>query len=333
MEHTLPLLSSVVLIGGQSQRMGQSKYKLTLNGQTFTQKLLTHLKSYKPRLSVHHLVDDYPENIQIIDNTKRIGPIGAIYSSLLACNSQYLLVIACDTPLIDCNLIDLLIKQLLTSSKKAIVASLDDNLQPTFAIYHKSLTASLKVQIDKEDYRLQSWLKTIDYECFQVPQTAAGQLQNINTPNDYNKLVNKQIIFAVSGYKNSGKTTLICELIEHFKNDQMSVACVKHDGHDYQIAQTTDTGKFIASGAHNVTIYSNLKYSIDCVDSFDLKTHITSLNQYDVIILEGHKDSEYPKITISDGRRLSFTNTFLKVAKGDCSIDIYKQIKKEFNVR
>ena len=39
-------------------------------------------------------------------------------------------------------------------------------------------------------------------------------------------------IFAISGVKNSGKTTLICRLLEIFKDKGLKVAVLKHDGHD-----------------------------------------------------------------------------------------------------
>ena len=40
-------------------------------------------------------------------------------------------------------------------------------------------------------------------------------------------------IFAISGVKNSGKTTLICRLLEIFKDKGLKVAVLKHDGHDF----------------------------------------------------------------------------------------------------
>ena len=42
-------------------------------------------------------------------------------------------------------------------------------------------------------------------------------------------------IFAISGVKNSGKTTLICKLLEIFKEKGLKVAVLKHDGHDLSL--------------------------------------------------------------------------------------------------
>lgn len=54
----------------------------------------------------------------------------------------------------------------------------------------------------------------------------------------------EQRIFAVSGVKDSGKTTLISRLIPHFKRKGLSVSVIKHDGHDFipDVPERTLTG-------------------------------------------------------------------------------------------
>lgn len=44
----------------------------------------------------------------------------------------------------------------------------------------------------------------------------------------------KQKIIAISGVKNSGKTTLITRLIPHLKDRGIKIAVIKHDGHDFE---------------------------------------------------------------------------------------------------
>ena len=44
----------------------------------------------------------------------------------------------------------------------------------------------------------------------------------------------KQFILAVSGVKNSGKTTLITKLLPGLKKRGLQVAVIKHDGHDFE---------------------------------------------------------------------------------------------------
>mgnify|MGYP001196962894 CR=1 FL=1 len=60
-------------------------------------------------------------------------------------------------------------------------------------------------------------------------------------------------IFAISGVKNSGKTTLICRLLEIFKDKGLKVAVLKHDGHDFvPDVPGTDTYCQLQSVGHKV---------------------------------------------------------------------------------
>lgn len=107
-------------------------------------------------------------------------------------------------------------------------------------------------------------------------------------------------IFAVSGVKNSGKTTLITKLIPEFKADGFSVATIKHDGHDFHAdVKGTDTERHMASGSDAIAIFSSSQYMIvnqkkNVLEDF-LIEHFCDM---DVIILEGFKQKTYPKIEV-----------------------------------
>ena len=57
-----------------------------------------------------------------------------------------------------------------------------------------------------------------------------------------------QLILAVSGVKNSGKTTLIASLLPELKKRGLHVAVIKHDGHEFDAdIPGTDTWKYAQS--------------------------------------------------------------------------------------
>ena len=110
----------------------------------------------------------------------------------------------------------------------------------------------------------------------------------------------KPVIIAVSGIKNSGKTTLIEKLIPKLNNEGLKVATVKHDGHDFDAdIEGTDTFKHRNAGAYGTAIFSKNKFMIIKEQK---NTHedelISYFNDCDVILLEGFKFSDYPKIEI-----------------------------------
>lgn len=63
----------------------------------------------------------------------------------------------------------------------------------------------------------------------------------------------KQKIIAISGVKNSGKTTLITNLIPLLKEKGIKIATIKHDGHDFDPdVEGTDSYRHRKAGAYGV---------------------------------------------------------------------------------
>lgn len=110
----------------------------------------------------------------------------------------------------------------------------------------------------------------------------------------------KQKIFAVSGVKNSGKTTLILNLLRIFRERNITVSVIKHDGHDFiPDVPDTDSYKIRCAGADGVAVFSDRRMMIikKC-SGISEKELIRAFPDSDIIILEGFKYSEYPKIEI-----------------------------------
>lgn len=73
----------------------------------------------------------------------------------------------------------------------------------------------------------------------------------------------KPVLIAVSGVKNSGKTTLIQKIIPKLKENGLKVATIKHDGHDFEAdVEGTDTYKHKKAGAYGTAIFSKNKFMI-----------------------------------------------------------------------
>lgn len=112
----------------------------------------------------------------------------------------------------------------------------------------------------------------------------------------------KQTVLAVSGEKNSGKTTLIESLIPHITESGRSVAVIKHDGHSFEPdVKGTDTERFFSAGACGTAVYDGEKFMLVKkvqVDAFELLKHFPDA---DVILIEGLKYVDMPKLRIKDG--------------------------------
>jgi molybdopterin-guanine dinucleotide biosynthesis protein B len=102
-------------------------------------------------------------------------------------------------------------------------------------------------------------------------------------------------ILQITGYKNTGKTTLINRLVTYLKSLDYQVAVIKH--HHQSFADETDTGQFIQKGA-DMTILNTPSASMKVVNKQpQLETQLAELDGIvDFILIEGYKDKNYPKI-------------------------------------
>ncbi len=106
-------------------------------------------------------------------------------------------------------------------------------------------------------------------------------------------------IIAISGVKNSGKTTLMVQLISAFSKKGYHVASIKHDAHHF-VADTpnTDSYKHKQAGAFASFIFDKEKVQMVRSDHIDLPWLIDQLQEADIIFLEGAKDLDFPRIEV-----------------------------------
>ncbi|SFJ62618.1 molybdopterin-guanine dinucleotide biosynthesis protein B [Thermoflavimicrobium dichotomicum] len=109
----------------------------------------------------------------------------------------------------------------------------------------------------------------------------------------------KPVILQVVGYKNAGKTTLICHLIQTWSNRNFRIGTIKHDAHDFEMdVPHTDTWKHQVAGAHTVAITSSQKTAIIQHRSLSLSQLIASMAELDLVLVEGFKQENYQKVLI-----------------------------------
>lgn len=107
-------------------------------------------------------------------------------------------------------------------------------------------------------------------------------------------------IIAVSGVKNSGKTTLIARLIPYLRAQGCRVAVIKHDGHDFEAdVRGTDSYRHKEAGAYGTAVYSGRRFMVvkEQADT-DVEELLGYFPEADLIMLEGLKYSAYPKIEL-----------------------------------
>jgi len=106
-------------------------------------------------------------------------------------------------------------------------------------------------------------------------------------------------VLQVVGYKNTGKTTLVCHIIKAFAEQGWKVGSIKHDAHEFEVDhEGKDTWKHREAGASVVAITSKSKTAIMENRPTSLEQLIERMHGLDLIIVEGYKSENYPKLVL-----------------------------------
>ena len=177
-------ITGVVLAGGESSRMGEDKSLLVFKEQALIQYSLDALKPFCNDIfiSTNKAIHNKFSCKTISDFHSKIGPIAGIYSALKHSNTDFVMILPCDSPMVKPQFVQYLISEI-NEATKAIVPQYGGHLEPLFAIYHKSIVGIIEEQIAKEDYKLVHLLERINAKVIEVQERSC--FVNINTPEDY----------------------------------------------------------------------------------------------------------------------------------------------------
>lgn len=297
-----------ILAGGKSSRMGKNKALLEYESSTFIGHLIDEFKNSEVIISSSGQKEYEKFELKTVsDENKDIGPIEGIRQILKASSEDYVFVCACDMPFVTSKIADY-IAEFISSDYDCYVIADEDRIHPLCAIYSKRILPVIEKLIANGDYKLRLILDSTRTKYISLENTVFGKriVRNVNTKDEYTEL-KYPVIFAVSGYKDSGKTWLITELINEFIKDGLTAGVVKHDGHDsITESESTDTYKYSSAGASVTAVFSKSKYVISGKEKIDpdkLIDHMKDMeNPPKIIILEGFKYSSYPKIVLSQNR-------------------------------
>ena len=160
-----------ILAGGRSSRMGQEKTRLRLGNRTF----LGHVKAAAA-------ATELPVRVLKRDIVPRCGPIGGIYTALVATRADAVLFLACDMPFVSTALI---LRVLAAHKRTGRPVFVESQARKGFpCIIPKSRLETVEGQIARKERSLQQLSLTLDARAIRLPGKCAFEVLNINTPED-----------------------------------------------------------------------------------------------------------------------------------------------------
>lgn len=107
------------------------------------------------------------------------------------------------------------------------------------------------------------------------------------------------------GYKNSGKTTLLQQVLERLVSLDYTVGTIKHHGHGHSVPfvkpSMTDGERFFNSGASASALCSDTESLVYLNNTFTIEDCISlyTLKGLDWVLIEGFKTLPYSKIVLA----------------------------------
>lgn len=110
-------------------------------------------------------------------------------------------------------------------------------------------------------------------------------------------------VLGIAGYSGSGKTTLIEALLPRLAAAGLTVSVVKQSHHDFEVDKPgKDSWRHRQAGAQEVLLTSPHRWMLVAelrgAREPDLADHLARLSPCDLVLVEGYKHADLPKIEV-----------------------------------
>ncbi|MCF4967873.1 molybdenum cofactor guanylyltransferase [Nostoc sp. CMAA1605] len=190
MTNNSPLLTAIVLAGGQSSRMGQDKALICVDGVPLLQKICGIAAHCADTV---YVVTPWPERYQHLDlphcqfireSAHQQGALLGFAQGLTQVNTEWVLLLACDLPKLQLELLQDWIARLDNVDDQAIAALAhhDKGWEVLCGFYRRRCLLQLLEFINQGGRSFQRWLQSYPVEI--LPLSNPEILFNCNTPED-----------------------------------------------------------------------------------------------------------------------------------------------------
>lgn len=178
-------ITGIILAGGKSSRMGTDKGFLLLNKKPFVQYSIDALKPLVSNILIVSDNQDYDRfgYNRINDITKNAGPVAGICSGLEASLTEYNLILSCDIPLINSEILMELIKNI-DDDLEIIQVETNGKSMPLIAIYKKQVKDSFSKLLINDERRLRVAVNACKVKNIILEKENALHVMNVNTQNE-----------------------------------------------------------------------------------------------------------------------------------------------------
>ena len=152
-------VTGIVLAGGMSRRLGRDKAVETIGGQALISRVLDGLSQVADELVVvvnnHERAEELPlpdSVVAAVDIYPDTGSLGGIFTGLSASGNEWGIVVACDMPFLNLELLGYLLS--LRNSHDLVVPVIEHRPEPTHAAYSKVCLPAMETRLRANDLKI-----------------------------------------------------------------------------------------------------------------------------------------------------------------------------------
>jgi molybdopterin-guanine dinucleotide biosynthesis protein A len=183
-------ISSIVLAGGESSRLGRDKAFLEVKGQFLIESIIERLRQLSQEVIIVADETDRYEEFEatlVSDVYPGKGALGGIYSGVKRASNPYSLVVACDMPFLNLSLLRYM--QTLAVSYDVVIPRIGHLREALHAIYAKDCLPFMEEQLQQGDLRIIHFfphvrVRYVEQEEIEVFDPQHLSFFNINTQGD-----------------------------------------------------------------------------------------------------------------------------------------------------
>ena len=190
----LDCVSAIILAGGLSRRFRRDKAIENFKGQPIIGRVIDRLAKITDEIIV--VVNTYERGLQlpvpqsskiVLDMFPNTGSLGGIFTGLSIAKTRWSIVVACDMPLININLIHHLIT--LRNGYDLVVPRIDNYPEPTHALYSKTCIPYMKNHLRAGNLKIAGFFDDVKVHYVSEPELSQYDPDllsffNINTQKD-----------------------------------------------------------------------------------------------------------------------------------------------------
>jgi molybdopterin-guanine dinucleotide biosynthesis protein A len=157
--------SVAIQAGGESSRMGRDKALLPFMGKPLIERVINRVASLGDELIIttnrpgDYMKFGFPLYRDILPG---YGALGGLYTALSVSRFPVVIVVACDMPFVNAEILTMSIEMLLGSNADVVIPRTENGYEPFHAVYRReTCLPAIKSAIQSGEKRLISWFPSV----------------------------------------------------------------------------------------------------------------------------------------------------------------------------